>query len=230
MRYCIGDIHGCIKTLEKLVRVIYTLDKNPKLYFAGDYIDRGPDSKAVLDFLMDAMQSGLAVQLVRGNHEDFLIKAYLKKQAVLDSDWIYNGGEQTIKSFNPDASINSNVCKYIPENYFGFLHALPFYIELEDYWVAHAGFNFNIQNPLTDKEYMLWTREENYNAEKCRYKKIIHGHTPGLIAEIKQKTLSSPVINVDTGCVYAKRTGLGILTAFNLDTQEFISVKNQDIS
>jgi len=228
MRYCIGDIHGCIKTLEKLIRVIYSSDKNPKLYFVGDYIDRGPGSKAVLDFLIDSKSSGLIKNLVRGNHEQFLITAYQKKQGVADSNWIYNGGESTISSFNPEATIYHKVCEHVPEKYITFLIALPYYIELNDYFIVHAGFNFNLDNPFADKEYMLWSREESYDASKCQHKKIIHGHTPGLITELKQKALSSPVLNIDTGCVFTKISGLGYLTAFNMDTQEFISIKNED--
>jgi len=229
MRYCIGNIHGCIKTLKELVRVIYSSDKDPKLFFIGDYIDRGPDSKAVLDFLIEAKNSGLINGLVRGNHEQFLITAYQKKQGVADSNWIYNGGEYTKSSFNPKATIYQNVCEYIPENYIVFLNTLPYYIELDDYFIVHASINFKIKNPFTDKEYMLWSREENYDTAQFQHKRIIHGHTPGLINELKKKALSSPIINIDTGCVYTKYPGLGILTAFNMDAQEFISVKNKDV-
>ncbi len=231
MKYFIGDVHGCIKTLKELVRQISIIDKNPKLYFVGDLIDRGPDSKAVIDYIIDLNISGVESMSVRGNHEEMLINAYLHNQKITDTDWYANGAERTIKSFNVNADIKKPVNELIPKEYFQYCSALPYFIELPNSIIVHAGLNFRISNPLTDFKIMIWTREEQYNKVLAKGKRIIHGHSPIPLEKLKCKLESGlpDIINVDTGCVYIQHKGLGYLTAFNADTLELISVKNMDL-
>ena len=231
MRYCIGDIHGCIKTLKELIRQICLINKHSEFYFVGDLIDRGPDSKAVIDYILELKNNGLKINCVRGNHEDMLIHAYTYNQRITDSNWYYNGAENTIRSFNTTADLNKTVKHLIPEKYFRFLISLPYFIELSDYYIVHAGFNFNTKNPFTDFETMLWTREEQYNPEITKGKKIIHGHTPVPFGQIKSgiENKNTNVINIDSGCVYTNLEKLGTLTVLNMDNLELINVKNIDI-
>ena len=230
MRYCIGDIHGCIKTLKELIRQICLIHKHPELYFVGDLIDRGPDSKAVIDYILELKNKRLKINCVRGNHEEMLIHAYTYNQKITDSNWNFNGAENTIRSFNTTADLNKNVKNLIPKKYFQFLDSLPYFIELDDYIVVHAGFNFNIKNPFTDFENMLWTREEHNKFEFTKGKKIIHGHTPVPIEQINSriKNKNTSVINIDSGCVFTNLEKSGTLTALNMDNLELINVKNID--
>jgi serine/threonine protein phosphatase 1 len=231
MRYFIGDVHGCIKTLKELVRRIYVNDKNPELYFVGDLIDRGPDSKAVIDYIIELDSIGIRTFSIRGNHEEMLVNAYIHKQKITDTDWFANGAEKTMKSFQANANINKSVNEIVPEEYFQFCNDLPYFIELSNYILVHAGLNFKISNPLTDFKTMIWTREENYNKELVNGKRLIHGHSPIALEKLKSNLDSGipDIINVDTGCVYIQHKGLGNLTAFNSETLELISVKNIDI-
>ncbi|MBU8893886.1 MAG: metallophosphoesterase, partial [Bacteroidales bacterium] len=230
MRYCIGDVHGCVKTLKELIRQICLINKHPELYFVGDLIDRGPDSKAVIDYIIDLPNNGIQTKSVRGNHEEMLIHAYAHNQKITDSKWHLNGAENTIRSFNAIADLNKTIKDLIPEKYFRFLNSLPYFIELNDYYIVHAGFNFILNNPFSDFETMLWTRKEQYNPEVTRGKKIIHGHSPIALENLKRKltTNTTDVINIDTGCVYTHYKGLGYLTAINPDTLKIISIKNID--
>ena len=138
--------------------------------------------------------------------------------------------ENTIRSFNALADLNKTVKNLIPKKYFQFLDSLPYFIELDDYIVVHAGFNFNIKNPFTDFENMLWTREEHNKFEFTKGKKIIHGHTPVPIEQINSriKNKNTSVINIDSGCVFTNLEKLGTLTALNMDNLELLNVKNID--
>ena len=230
MRYCIGDVHGCIKTLDKLIHEIYKLDQNPKFYFVGDLIDRGPNSKAVLDLIMNMYQNQKAISVL-GNHEAMMLNAYNKKIKVSESIWQQNGAEKTTVSFDPDANLQLSVNHLIPKNYITFIEKLPYYIELDDYLIVHAGFNFKSKSPFTDYESMVWTREEQYNPDFTKGKKIIHGHTPLTLEQVlsRIKNKNSNNINIDSGCIYVQYKDLGNLTVFNMDNRELLSVKNIDI-
>ncbi len=230
MRYCIGDIHGCIKTLKELIRQICLIHRHPELYFVGDLIDRGPDSKAVIDYILELKNKGLKINCVRGNHEEMLIHAYTYNQKITDSNWNFNGAKNTIRSFNAMADLNKTVKDLIPEKYFRFLTSLPYFIELSDYYIVHAGFNFKLKYPFTDFETMIWTREEQYNSKITKAKKIIHGHTPVPFDQIKSQILNriNNVFNIDSGCVFTNLEKLGTLTALNMDKLELLNVKNID--
>ena len=73
-RIVVGDIHGCSQTFRSLAEEEIRLAGNDILYLLGDYVDRGPDSKGVLDYIMDLMQGGYDVRPLRGNHEEDLLK------------------------------------------------------------------------------------------------------------------------------------------------------------
>jgi len=231
MRYCIGDIHGCAKTLINLTEKIRKKDHAAEFYFVGDLIDRGPDSKSVIDYVMGLNKTHKNMNCVPGNHEIMMLEAYKNNLTLAQSNWQYNGGETTLRSLDPEANLNLKINELIPEKYYSYINSLPFYIELEDYFIVHAGFNFNAESPFKDYDSMIWTREELNNNEITKGKKIIHGHTPIPLKEVRSR-LKKPAannINIDTGCVYNNRKNLGILTALNLDNLELIGTENIDM-
>lgn len=231
MRYCIGDIHGCAKTLDVLVEGIIQKDPEASFYFVGDLMDRGPDSKGVIDYLIRLDENGFKSQCIIGNHEQMFLEAYEQDLPVHSSNWAYNGAEKTISSFGESYSLNQSAKKQIPKKYYQYIKSLPYFIELKDFFIVHAGFNFHASKPFEDIDYMLWTRKEENEEKFTGGKKIIHGHTPVPKEEIQTNITnhSCQVINVDSGCVYIQRPGLGYLTALNLDTMEIISTKNIDM-
>ena len=93
----IGDIHGCINTFQKLVLEAIQIRKSDTIYCIGDYIDRGPDSKGVIDFIMDLRKKGYAIRTLRGNHEQLMMESGEDRQAHMD--WYINGGDATLRSF-----------------------------------------------------------------------------------------------------------------------------------
>lgn len=229
-RFAIGDIHGCFLTLKKLLKEKICIQKEDELYFVGDYIDRGPSSKDVLDYLIYLKSKGFNIYPIRGNHEDLLLEAYNNPFSL--QTWLRNGAEESLKSFQIPENIllKPQGVKMIPEKYIEFLKNLPYFYELDDAIIVHAGLNFEIEYPLEDKESMLWIREFQYNGTKIANKKLIHGHTPTPIKNLHEN-LSIPhskVINIDTGCVYNSGKGLGYLSAINIDNNLMYSQKNID--
>jgi serine/threonine protein phosphatase 1 len=205
-------------------------DRETRFYFVGDFIDRGPASKQVLDYLFELDKKQLIFGAVRGNHEQMFLDTYENKQPVLGTIWHANNALSTIKSFFNLISIDGKVNELIPVNYFRWINALPFYIALEDYLIVHAGINFDSKLPFNDHESMLWIREEAYDNQVCNGKIIIHGHTPIELKQLKESLSDKQrkVINIDTGCVYKEYLGMGFLSAINLDNLELIYEKNMD--
>src|SRR6056297_3080965 len=97
MRYAISDIHGCFKTFRRLIESGIKMEKNDQLFLMGDYIDRGPSSKQVLDYILYLMENNYNVVLLRGNHEEIFLNVIDGKHDV--SLWYYNGGLETLHDF-----------------------------------------------------------------------------------------------------------------------------------
>ena len=170
-QYAIGDIHGCSKTFKELLDKIGLIEGD-ELYLLGDYIDRGPDSKGVIDTIFELREKGFKVICLRGNHESMLLDALKNREE--QKNFMRNGGKQTLQSFDTVRPID------LPIEYIHFFESLPFYHEVGDYILVHAGLNFLEADPLTDTEAMMWIRNWyqwiDYNWLGNRT--ILHGHTP----------------------------------------------------
>ena len=166
-RYAISDIHGCFKTFRHLVENVIHLQPTDQLYLLGDYIDRGPDSKGVLDYIIGLQESGYDITALMGNHEDMMLQALEGKE--YRNHWFLNGGKQTMTSFS------ESKLKAIPEKYWRFLHHLDLYVELEDYLLVHAGFDFHSPNPFQNHKAMLWIRDFDLDPKYTQNKTVVHG-------------------------------------------------------
>jgi serine/threonine protein phosphatase 1 len=229
-RIAIGDIHGCIKTLKFLLEELIHLSGNDRIYLVGDLIDRGPSSRDVLDYLITLGREGYNIKPVRGNHEDMFLKA-LENASFIDN-WYANGAEQTLRSFHvPKNLIYRYEClELIPEIYINFLKSFPYFYDLGDHIIVHAGINFKTDKIFEDKEAMLWIRNMEYDPHKSGHKTIVHGHTPVPIALIRTNIAKpeSKILNIDAGCVYNDIPGYGILAGIDLDTRELYYTDNID--
>jgi len=215
--YAIGDIHGCINTLKKMLHDTLQISKSDEVFLLGDFIDRGPDSKAVIDYIMQMQEMGYSLHCLMGNHEKLLLDSL--ESPFNENIWAYNGSYQTLKSFGI-ASADELKPKYI--NFFMTLH---YYFELEEFVLVHAGLNFDIQNPLNDTNAMLWIRNENIDISKINNKRIVCGHTPTTLYQI-QESLKSDKIMLDGGCVYLyKHNGLGKLVALELNSMQLKAIE-----
>ena len=214
-RLAIPDIHGCIRTLDALINNL-ALHKDDQVFFLGDYINKGPDSRAVLDYLLDLQGQYPDFHFLRGNHEDMLLQKRAMGAAFL---------QEYVETYQSE---NLLIDAAFPKKYLDFFENLPFYIDTGDYYLVHAGFNFSERNPLKDYEAMLVIRDYLIDQEFLSYKRIVHGHNPKSLNIIKNHIDElSPVIPLDNGCVYyGERKGHGNLLCFDLDTQDLIIQPN----
>jgi len=233
--WVIPDIHGCAKTLKALIEDMIKPSKHDWLYFLGDYIDRGPGSKEVIDYLMHLQYEDYNIRLLMGNHEDYLVKSYeeeinlkslfgLKYKNRKKKEWLFHGGKETMESFKLDD------LKDFPPKYVEWMKNLEYYIELENFILVHAGFNFNSENPFQDKESMLWVRDFEIDSSIVKNKKIIHGHVPVSLEfiDISIKNKSYKFIDLDNGCYMHDRVGYGNLLALELNSLEYKVQYNLD--
>lgn len=207
--FAIGDIHGCFDSFRTLVEEKIQIRTDDKIVLLGDYIDRGAQSREVIDYIIELQSNGFDIVPLLGNHESMLLDAYYDVGQL--SLWIQNGGTETLKSFG----ISS--LKNIERRYIDFFIGLPYYFAFEDYLFVHAGFNDDLSNPFEDRYHMIWKCKEKYEHPSLKDKTIVHGHRPVSVNICKENVLGkNKVINVDTGCVYSEHTGYGTLTALEL--------------
>ena len=235
-RWVIPDVHGCSKTLTAIVNNLIRPTRNDELYFLGDYIDRGPDSKGVIDFLRTLQKDGYNVTPLKGNHEDMMVELYdagHKEKNNLwyripdrnNKNWMECGGRATLSSFQVTQ------VRDIPENYIEWMRGLPYYTLLEKFVLVHAGLNFNNDDPFEDRRAMLWLREYEILPEKIGLRKIIHGHVPVnmelIMMAVKNKIYK--FIDLDNGPCITWKTGFGNLVALELESMEMVIQNNLDI-
>jgi serine/threonine protein phosphatase 1 len=229
-RYVIGDIHGCIRTLKALVEDQLQPTGKDTLFFLGDYIDRGPDSKAVLDYLVQLQGSGITAITLMGNHEFMLLES-LENDEYFEL-WKLNGSDATLQSFGiePEIMDTRQCMRKIPPEYINFLKGLSYYAETEGFFIVHAGLGKRGDKPLEDTDTLFWTRAETYNREILKGRKLVHGHTPMSLESIKDRIYDPEerFINLDGGCVYSRTTGLGNLAGLELDSMTLFVQPNID--
>ena len=232
-RWIIPDIHGCAKTLKVLLENMLKVTKHDQLYFLGDYIDRGPDGKGVLDYLMHLQIEEYNVHFLKGNHEDMCVKAYEadhKKKLfggkhAEQKEWEAVGAKETLNSFGVKHP------REIPLQYIEWMRNCIPYIELEEYILVHAGLNFQIKDPFEDTRSMMWTRHFKVDYSKSHGKKIIHGHIPvdySFINLIIENNQAYDFVALDNGVYVTDKPGVGNLTAFNPDTKQIVAQSNMD--
>lgn len=200
----ISDIHACKRSFEALLEQI-KLQKDDILYLLGDYIDRGPDSKGVLDLIME-LQTTYNIYPLRGNHEQMLLDAFYQKKERSVHLWIRNGGDKAMDSFD------TNRISQLPEKYINFLSSLPFYYQTDKYLFVHAGLDLALAHPLEDKKSLIWARRWHNWHEVAppawlENRIVVHGHTAIRKLEIENsfQILSDiPVLNIDCGCCFGR--------------------------
>jgi serine/threonine protein phosphatase 1 len=222
--FAISDIHGCGISLDHLVSKEIKLKKSDELFLLGDYIDRGKNSKMVIDIILDLVSKRYKVKCLRGNHEQMFLDTQNDDVNHLHWKAVF-GGNSTLSSFN------INHYDELDEKYKSFFEGLSYYFESKKNIFVHAGLNFSNENIFEDLHYMLWSRGMKINKELLGERKVIHGHTPRRLDEL-QKQISENEnyysINIDTGCAYKKESGFGNLSAIELTKMQLFFTENLD--
>lgn len=212
-RLAISDIHGCADTFSALIEGI-RLKKKDQLFIVGDAINRGPNSAAVLDFIIDLRTKHYQVYYLRGNHEQLVIRSERKSI------------EERKKLFKSLKSKNLLKAGEIKVKYLELLKSTYHYVELDQYYLVHGGFNLRLENPFEDSESMLNMKRFEGNRSLLNNKTVITGHSPTAIGTItKNLQLNKASICIDNGCINSKK-GQGNLLCLELNSQQIILQKN----
>jgi len=174
--FAIGDIHGCFDKLSQLLSVCERVGdgRDARFVLLGDYVDRGPDTKQVVDFLIEKQgQEGDRFICLRGNHEEMLINSAARDRSDRDlMMWWANGGEQTLDSYgvnDPDA---------IPAEHLAWIKALPATFSDSKRLYVHAGIRPGIPLHAQSERDLLWIRELFLCSSADHGVFVVHGHTP----------------------------------------------------
>ncbi len=234
-RWVIPDIHGCVNTMKALIEEQIKPARYDELYFLGDYIDRGPESRAVIDYIRLLQKDEYSVTPLKGNHEDFVVELYdaeiqsgnpwfLRFFDRKKKSWYSIGGKETLKSFG------IHNLKEMPPEYVEWMRNLDYYVSLDQFILVHAGLNCNIDDPFTDTRSMLWLRDYQILPEKTGNRKIIHGHVPVNLQFIDLSIRNNfyKFIDLDNGPYMSGIDGYGNLVALELTNMEMVIQDNRD--
>ncbi|AMV73501.1 metallophosphoesterase family protein [Desulfuromonas carbonis] len=186
----VGDIHGCHELLAQLLREVGP-GADDRLVFLGDYVDRGPDSRGVIDTLLVLVERWPQTIFLRGNHEQMFLD-FIDGRA----SWIFlaNGGQQTLDSYGA-ATRNE-----IPASHQAFLRQLPTSYRCGEFLFVHAGLRPGVAPEDQREEDLLWIRAEFLDSDYDWGQTIVFGHTPQ-----PRPLLAARRIGLDTGAVYGRQ-------------------------
>jgi serine/threonine protein phosphatase 1 len=197
--YAVGDIHGCYDQLIRLLSCCKSHSGNrpSRFVFLGDYIDRGPDSRKVVDFLIRAEAfSPRQFICLRGNHEKLFSDAVAPDASSFQrAAWFQNGGLETMASFDV------NDVEAIPETHKVWLSSRPVTLNDGKRLFVHAGVRPGIPLDKQRERDLLWIREPFLSSPVDHGRLIVHGHTPTASGK---PDVRDNRINLDTGACYGR--------------------------
>ena len=184
--------------------------------YLGDYVDRGPSSRELIDLLIEKPLAGFESVHIMGNHDEFLF-SFLNGKGDL-ALWLYNGGDSTLRSYGVDlqtiygdvSEIRTDLMGRVSDKHFDFLKTLRSYHVEGDYVFVHAGIRPGVPLEDQDPQDLRWIREPFLSSREMHDKVVVHGHTPTQEPQVRANR-----IGIDTGAVYGGR-----LTALVLEGNE----------
>ncbi|WNS46829.1 metallophosphoesterase family protein [Paenibacillus sp. MMS20-IR301] len=218
-----SDIHGCIQEFNLLLRRAAYNPQEDQLILLGDYVDRGKDSRAVVERVMQLAED-CGVIVLRGNHDQMAYDALTGQDDKRDTHWITNGGFDTMLSYcggtasvllrhdsswKDYAEMKEYICREYKEQ-LDFLGSLPLYYETDTHLYVHAGIDPSLADWKSQRDYdFIWIREPFYNHPvTSTAKTVVFGHTSTTDLQDGPEIWFSPLgdkIGIDGGCVYGEQ-------------------------
>ena len=192
--FAIGDIHGCVDELATMLTSIAPA-RGDTVVFVGDYIDRGPAARDVIELLLDLRQGAAEYVFLKGNHEDMML-SFLGLPGHYGESFLFNGGAPTLESYGvPDEAL---ALERIPTGHLDFLKTLATSYLHPPYLFVHAGISPLRQLEEQSVEDMLWIRQEFIFKPHQLGATVVFGHTPmrAVMVDLPYK------LGIDTGLVY----------------------------
>jgi serine/threonine protein phosphatase 1 len=193
--YAVGDIHGSYNKLVALMEKIPIDYENDTLVFIGDYIDRGPNSYEVIEYLLELKNKYPDIVFLKGNHEEMLEKYLVGRSRM---DYLLNGGQQTLESYVNNRGNRSD--QPIPETHLHFFQTLLPYYETDEYIFVHAGLREKVPLEQQAPEDLFWIRDRFLKSRYDYGKTVVFGHTP-----FDKPIVMENKIGIDTGATYGNR-------------------------
>ncbi|QFT58322.1 diadenosine tetraphosphatase [Sulfitobacter sp. THAF37] len=212
--YAVGDIHGQLHELQRVLSLIEADGgAQARIVFLGDYTDRGPDSRGVLETLIEGQREGRPWTFIKGNHDrmfEWFMQDYPRHEAYLPVNlyWLHErlGGDTTLASYGIDFSGRSRMLAVhraardaVPQSHLDFLARLELSFETDDLFFCHAGIKPGVPLAAQDEEDLLWIRKEFHDYEAAHPKLIVHGHTP-----VSSARHYGNRVNLDSGAGYGE--------------------------
>lgn len=218
----ISDIHGELELFNELLEKVKYDASEDQLILLGDYVDRGPNSKGVLERVIELKEQGAIV--LRGNHDQMMLEA-ARGDTGATGNWLRNGALATLQSY--DASIEGMKLPVTElfRAHVEFIQETEFYYETADYLFVHAGVQPGVPVQETDPYVLMWIRDEfhrGYSGEK----KVVFGHTPSYAMrgteDYRPYFGDNRIIGIDGGAVYG-----GQLNCLELPGEQVYFVKKE---
>jgi serine/threonine protein phosphatase 1 len=204
--YAVGDVHGCHDALIEMERTIAAdatrIAGEKWIVMLGDYVDRGPDSAAVIDHLIGPAPSGLRRICLTGNHEQMMLD-FIADPA-RHAYWLDEGGIETLASYGADVdrleghlpiAVPDGLAASVPPEHLRFIATLPIMLALPGWLFVHAGIRPGVRINRQSDEDLIWIREPFLDGPGVRGYRVVHGHTPSDAPEIMRHR-----IGIDTHC------------------------------
>lgn len=226
--YAIGDVHGCLDELRQLEQLIQAdaagVEGEKWLVLLGDYIDRGPRSAQVIDYLLAPPPEGFRRFTLAGNHEQMLLDFLAAPRR--HPDWLAYGGVETLASYGIDAGDEQTRAATaamalearMPQVHLDWLRQLPVSLELPGFFFVHAGIRPGLPLAEQDESDLLWIREPFLDGPGAPGLVVVHGHTPET-----QPVVRPWRVGIDTAAF-----ATGKLTAARIDAAGRISFLASD--
>ncbi|HSI66116.1 MAG TPA: metallophosphoesterase family protein [Planococcus sp. (in: firmicutes)] len=216
----ISDIHGEFKLFDKLLQKAGYDAAEDELILLGDYVDRGPDSRRVLERVIELKERGAIV--LRGNHDQMMLDA-ARDEPGAKGNWAQNGALPTLQSYESSIKDMTLPTADLFWEHIEFIKQLDYYHETDDFIFVHAGVQPGTPVEQTDPLILLWIREEFYKTYSGE-KTVVFGHTPAFMLrgtrDYNVYFGDNRIIGIDGGAAYG-----GQLNCLELPSRRSYSVK-----
>ena len=213
-RFVVGDVHGCVDELERLLDHLAP-QRGDVICFLGDYVDRGPDPRGVIERLIRLRREGPECLFLKGNHEDMFL-AFMGQPGRHGDAFLWNGGDATLASYDCQGESGATVIERLPPEHREFLSTLRTYAYIGTYLCVHAGVRPTQPLAAQSEEDLLWIREDFIAQPHPFPYTVLFGHTPQreVLVDLPYK------VGLDTGLVYGNR-----LSCLEIDAQRIWQIR-----